>query len=448
MRAVLYLRQSKDAGLTGLAVDRQRTECRRLAAERGWTVVEECVDNDTSASTGKHRPGYQRALHLAEAGDVEVVVAWHVDRLTRRVAELESLIELCERTGVRVATVSGDLDLTTDAGRLVGRILGAVARGEVERKSARQKLANQQKAGTGCPPARRAFGHTLDGSPHPEEAPALRDLCAQVVAGLSINSSTKWLNSRGFTTTTGKLWNRNSVAKMLANPRNAGHRTYKGEIVAEGTWEPAVSEELYRATVDTIAARSYRRATPPARRHLGSNLYRCHCGAPVRANYSHHSTRVYQCTAGAHLSRSADPIDTFVRDVITARLRRPDIAELLTPDLPDVAPLREEAQRLRLRLDRLGSDYADGLLTGRQVQVATADLEGKLVHVEAQLASAGRGNKLGGILSAPDPGQSWLDAPLDIQRAVLDTLAQVTVERGTPGRARDKPIDVNISWRG
>jgi len=71
MSAVVYLRQSKDAALTGLAVDRQRTECRRLAEQRGWTVVAECVDNDTSASTGKHRPGYQQALALAEAGDVE-----------------------------------------------------------------------------------------------------------------------------------------------------------------------------------------------------------------------------------------------------------------------------------------------------------------------------------------------------------------------------------------
>jgi len=56
---------------------------------------------------------------------------------------------------------------------------------------------------------------------------------------------------------------------MLGNPRNAGHRTYQGKIVVDGTWEPVVSEELYRATVDAIAARSYRRATPPARRHLG-----------------------------------------------------------------------------------------------------------------------------------------------------------------------------------
>jgi len=171
MRAVLYLRQSKDAGLTGLAVDRQRTECRRLAGERGWTVVEECVDNDTSASTGKHRPGYQRALQLAEAGDVEVIIAWHVDRLTRRVAELESLIELCERTGVRVATVSGDLDLTTDAGRLVGRILG---RSPVGRSSAsppgRSSPTSREPRPGALPPAGRS-GTTSTATRTPRRRP-------------------------------------------------------------------------------------------------------------------------------------------------------------------------------------------------------------------------------------------------------------------------------------
>jgi DNA invertase Pin-like site-specific DNA recombinase len=70
-------------------------------------------------------------LQLAEDREVDVIVGWHVDRLTRTLTELEHLIELSQRTDVRVAAVSGDLDLTSDAVRLVGRILACVARGEV-----------------------------------------------------------------------------------------------------------------------------------------------------------------------------------------------------------------------------------------------------------------------------------------------------------------------------
>ena len=152
-RAAIYLRQSKDATGAALAVERQRADCQRLAAERGWQVVATFTDNDLSASTGKPRPGYLELLALVDTRAVDVVVAWHVDRLTRRLAELEDLIDRCEKAGVRVATVSGDLDLSTDAGRLVGRILGAVARGEIERKSARQQRAALQAAESGREPA-------------------------------------------------------------------------------------------------------------------------------------------------------------------------------------------------------------------------------------------------------------------------------------------------------
>jgi len=149
-RAALYLRQSLDRDGKALAVSRQRDDCRKLARERGWRIVTEHVDNDTSA-TARRRPGYDSLLSDIEAGRVDIVVAWHVDRVVRRLADLQPLIDLCERTGVRIATVSGDVDLSTDAGRLIGRILASVAQGEVERKGARQRRANLQRAQSGQP---------------------------------------------------------------------------------------------------------------------------------------------------------------------------------------------------------------------------------------------------------------------------------------------------------
>ena len=115
MRAAIYLRQSKDTSGNGLAVERQRKDCEKLAADRGWTVVATFTDNDISASNGKRRPGYEDLLTLIDTRQVEAIVAWHVDRLTRRLADLEDLITRCDVTGVKVATVSGDLDLSTDS---------------------------------------------------------------------------------------------------------------------------------------------------------------------------------------------------------------------------------------------------------------------------------------------------------------------------------------------
>ncbi len=446
MRAALYLRQSRDALQDGLAVDRQREDCAKLAAERGWEVTAVLTDNDLSASNGKHRPGYEELLGMVDAGAVDIIVAWHIDRLTRRLADLENLITRCTDAGVRVATVSGDLDLSTDAGRLVGRILGSVAAGEVERKSARQKRAALQAAESGKPPARRAFGYT-NGDHDPREAPALQELYRLVLAGMSMLAATRWLNDHGHTTTTGNQWDRSSTRKMLLNPRNAGLRAHNGEIVAQGTWRPIVDEATWRAVVELVADPS-RSRTRNAVRWLGGGLYRCHCGARVRVNYSHHGARVYQCQASAHLSRSADPIDELVEAVVVARLRRADLVDLLAAETGDDVPaLRDQAAAERLRLDQIAADYADGLLTGRQVKIATAKVATRLEQVEAALADAGRSTRLGPLLGAPDPGQAWLNADIDIRRAVLDTLAVVTVLAGTIGRAPFDPDTVQIEWR-
>jgi site-specific DNA recombinase len=106
-------------------VDRQREPCQRLCEARGWTGVAEYVDNSVSATNGI-RPEWTRMIRDAEQRRFDVILAWSLDRITRSMKDTEQLVALCERKGVRVATLAGDLDLTTDQGRLVGRILSAV----------------------------------------------------------------------------------------------------------------------------------------------------------------------------------------------------------------------------------------------------------------------------------------------------------------------------------
>jgi site-specific DNA recombinase len=140
MRTCLYLRISTDKSGDGLGIERQREDCRKLAHQRGWTVVREIVENNTSATIGP-RPGFEQLLRLMQSRQIDAVIVWHVDRLLRKMTDLERVIELVETTGVRLVTVSGDISLDTDMGRMVGRIMASVARAEVERKSARQRRA-------------------------------------------------------------------------------------------------------------------------------------------------------------------------------------------------------------------------------------------------------------------------------------------------------------------
>lgn len=450
MRAAVYLRQSRDHGLTQLAVTRQREDCLKLCADRDWDPVE-YVDNDVSATNGKVRKAYHQMLTDIRAGRIQAVVCWDLDRLHRRPIELEEFITLADDHNLVLATVGGDTDLSTDGGRLFARIKGAVARAEVERKGARQKRANQQSAKAGKPPVRRAFGYSQDGMRvMTEEAKAVKEVFTMVLAGATIVRATQWLNDQGHCTTAGGEWKRSNVRWLLLNPRYAGLRVYDGETTA-GTWPAIIDEDTYRAMLSLLTDPKRKQNQGTARRWLGAGLYLCgRCAegprSDVRVNYRGDGNRIYRCRASAHLSRLADPIDAYVTEVITGRLRKPDLADILAVhDDDDGRELHDEAVGLRARLDSLAADYADGLLTARQVQVATERLEARLTGVEGRQAARGQRNALAAVIAKRDPAQAWLEASLSVQREVIGRLATVTLLPGTPGKF--DPGSVRIDWR-
>ena len=132
MRAGIYVRISQDRTGAGLGVERQADDCQQLCEAKSWKVVEVYVDNDVSAFSGKRRPEWERLLADIAAGEIDAVVGWHVDRLTRSPRELEDVIDLAERHGLELATVTGDIDLGTVSGRTFARMLGVMARNESE----------------------------------------------------------------------------------------------------------------------------------------------------------------------------------------------------------------------------------------------------------------------------------------------------------------------------
>ena len=197
-RAIIYARVSLDATGEGRSVARQLESCQSLADARSYTVVGTEHDSQ-SAYSDKKRPGWEQVKAAAERHEVDVIVAWQLDRVTRSMAELEQVIDLAERTGVGVATVSGEMDLTTSNGRMIARILGSVARAEVEMKATRQKAANLQGAKEGRPfragPA--LFGYNAEGCLVQTEADAIRQAARDVLEGASVYSIMKRWNQAG-----------------------------------------------------------------------------------------------------------------------------------------------------------------------------------------------------------------------------------------------------------
>ena len=121
MRTAIYTRLSKDDNNDELGVTRQLKACTALADRLGWTVAARFTDDDVSAyDKRKRRPGFETLLQAIKNGDVDALIVWHVDRLYRSMRDLERVIDVAEVARIQLRTVnSGDLDLSTSAGKMV-----------------------------------------------------------------------------------------------------------------------------------------------------------------------------------------------------------------------------------------------------------------------------------------------------------------------------------------
>ncbi len=446
-RAAIYLRQSLDRDGDQLAVTRQREDCQRIAAERGWPIIGEYVDNSVSASDArKHRPAYNRLVDDYKTGAFDALICWDLDRLTRRPRQLEDWIDAAEGRGLLLVTANGEADLTTDAGRLFARIKAAVARAEVERKSARQIRAQRQRAERGLPPAGvRLTGYTIDGKTVPDEAAMVQAVFDRFAAGDSLKGVSRWLGEQGYQTRRGGQWSPSSVSTILTNARYAGRSTYKGQdIQHDGQWEPIVTAEKF-AAVQSILADPRRKTNHRGqhRTHLGSGLYVCGvCGTAVHS----WSGNRYRCKRGC-ITRSMRAIDDLVLSVIRGRLADPQLAAMLAPsDDGRAQELAEQARKCRDRLQSIESDYDDGLIDGRRYSAALDKVTAELVAIERERARLIGGGGTASILAAADPAAAFDAAPLMTRQQVIGALCTVRLMPAPAGSRVFRPESVEFYW--
>lgn len=449
-KAAIYLRISLDATGEGLAVERQRKECMAIVKARGWDVTREYVDNSISASDArKNRPGYDALVRDYQAGHYDALVCYDLDRLTRQPRQLEDWIDAAEERGLALVTANGEADLTTDAGRLFARIRLAVARAEVERKSARQRSAARQRSELGKPPLGvRLTGYTTRGEFVPDEADLVRRIFDEFLEARNLRKVARSLTEDGIVTRRGRPWHPSTVQSILRNPRYAGRAVYQGQETGErGAWVPIVTDEEFEAVQGILdhPERVSNRTGSTERKHLGSGLYLC---AVCREPLSAWSGARYRCRDGAHVNRSRGPVDEYVRAVILARLSRPDVADLLAPATATTAPLLEDVDRLRKRLARNDADYDAGFIDGPRYKAARDKGREELANAQAALAAAQSSGELSSVLTAPDPAEAFLTAPLATQRAVVDALAEVSLSKGTRYSRTFDPETVDIEWKG
>lgn len=455
--AAVYLRISRDKTGEQLGVRRQRQDCVALCAEKRWTPVE-YLDNDVSATTGKTRPKYEAMLSDIRDGRIGAVVCWDLDRLHRRPIELEAFMAIADEHRLKLATVSGDTDLSTAQGRLVARLKGSVARHEVEHKSDRQRRAAVQLAQRGEPKWRNAFGYMPDGSrqPDPVTAPLVRDAYASILAGGSISDVARAFNAAGHYGLTGRPWTAKVVSLFLRKARNAGLRSHNGEIVGPGNWPALVDETTWRTVQSVLNAPGRAPGLKSVRRHLLTSVLGCgKCGGYLAGRQTKMKAMTYQCKSCHGVSIRAEYVEPLLFGTVVERLAMPDAVDLLKAECHDDAQaeaLRTEYNRLTTELGAIGVERGEGLLTGAQAKIATDVVLAKLEAIERAQTDAEKRRVLDGIpLGTPEVADAIAELSPDRFRAILDLLVRITVDPVGKGHrvdgARFDADRVRFIWR-
>src|SRR5690606_15510058 len=362
MKAAIYARISLDRDGTYIKVENQLGPCHAFVGERGWEVGQVFVDNDLSATSGAERPEFEALLR----SQPEVIVVWHLDRLIRRMDDLERVIAL----GVNVHAIkAGHIDLSTPAGRAVSRTVTAWATYEGEQKAERMKLANRARAAKGVPQwSLRPFGYHLDGQVNEDEAPWVKQIASWIIhEGISLNDIARRLNEAGVPTTVGGKWQGRTVRQLIINPRNAGLRTYHGEVMGEGVWEPLLTMEEWESVRHRLELNRRPYKGTGTRKYLLSGIVECGiCGANMTGGMGAKEKPIYSCRPNHCMYRSAALLDDVVSEVVCAVLSG---AGALSGQSPtgDIERLRERRTEARRRMDEAAEAFAQGAITLKQL---------------------------------------------------------------------------------
>src|SRR5713226_1948558 len=154
LRCAIYSRKSTEDGLAQpfntLEAQREAAEAYILSQRHaGWTVVAERYYDGGYTGGNLDRPALQKLLADMEAGRVDCVVVYKVDRLSRSLLDFARLMDVFERHGVSLVSVTQPLNTTVSMGRLTLNILLSFAQFEREiiSERTRDKMAAARKKG-------------------------------------------------------------------------------------------------------------------------------------------------------------------------------------------------------------------------------------------------------------------------------------------------------------
>lgn len=440
LKCAVYTRKSTERGLEQdfNTLDAQREACLAYIASQkseGWLPVKHLYDDGGYSGGSMDRPALNLLLEDIKAGQVNVVVVYKIDRLTRSLTDFAKLVEVFDQYGVSFVSVTQSFNTTTSMGRLTLNVLLSFAQFEREviGERIRDKIAASKKKGMWM------GGHPMLGYDIVErqlvvnraEAESIRYLFDRYLELKTIKRLQADLEAKGITSKTwtsragrvhvGKPYGYGALHHLLSNPVYAGCIGHRGEI-HEGQHEAIIPKEKWQQVQDllqsnAVAPRGHKKQS--MKNILKGKIF----GAdgmiytPVRTNRHGRHYRYYvrrdvvqgqKSKMGAHARLPAHEIEGLVLNAIVTEMKEPEnLAQMLGVAL---------ATNLNALVQASGQGTAIGTLH-RAVQKAVVGRDCVTIDVAAKDLAACIDAELGIVLSATTEGVYRIEVPFHTLRA-------------------------------
>ncbi|KMZ39877.1 MULTISPECIES: recombinase family protein [Bacillales] len=408
MRTAVYIRVStEDQAREGFSIPAQREKLLSYVHSQGWEVQAIYADEGVSAKDTK-RPALSQLLRDIRTGEIDVVLVYRLDRLTRSVLDLYQLLQEFDRHAVHFKSCTEVYDTTTAIGRLFITLVAALAQWERENLAERVKLGMSQMARERKRPGGPApFGYNLVQGTlvvNQREAAGVRSMFERYDRGESPRQIAEWANHSGLRGKNGASWSASAVLRLLKNPVYHGalrwnytdadqQRNAPEEWIIEEATHPAIIDQsCFLRVQERMSDRGTSHPRVLSSRYLFSGLLYCsRCGSSMRGKtttitgkgekrYTH---RYYLCK-----NKLAGTCDApAIRE---DRLEKTIVHELMQHSPESIAALqevvqtlfqtnscspKETGQELQIRRQRWEHAYEEGFLS-------LADLREKINTLE------------------------------------------------------------------
>jgi site-specific DNA recombinase len=346
MNAAIYVRVSTVGQETdGTSLGTQERACREYAEAHGYQVAGVFREVFSGAEL-RERPRLSELREAVRRGEVEAIVAYAVDRLSREQAHLYILDDECERAGVAMLFVTEEFD-KTPVGKIIRSVKAFAA--ELEREKIRERTVRgmiaRAEAGYHSGRGRALYGYRYADERRrslvidPATAPTVREIYRRIDGGESLRKVASDLTARGVPTPTGNaLWRHTTLRAILSHPgyigqgialrrrctRKGGHQRQEfrpeEETIAlpEGVFPPLVDRETFaraQARLQRNRVELVRQVTEPERFLLRAGFVVCgRCGHTLSATWkdgAHTGGRYPVYLAGRNHRGCAPGLATF-----------------------------------------------------------------------------------------------------------------------------------------